>query len=490
MIILCLNCGSSSVKYRLYNWTERKTLASGGIERIGISGSFCEQESPGKAKIKVAKDCANHKDAIQLAIETLTHKEYGVIQDLALISAVGHRVLHGGEKVVKSVIITPEMIKIFEDLYELGPLHNPANVMGIRAAQALMPDIKHMAIMDTAWHQTMPDFAYMYALPYEWYTKYAVRRYGFHGTSLLYVAKRAAVLLEKNPFECNIITCHIGNGVSINAVKNGLSYDTSMGFTPLEGMIMGTRAGDHDVAIDFYMMQKENKSPKEMDTILNKKSGLLGVTGKFTDMRDIQNAANNSDPRAKLAIEMEGYRIKKYLGAYAFALGRVDAIVFTAGIGEMSDLIRAKALEGLEGMGIVFDKEKNSAARTRNCECDITAPSSKVKIFVIPTDEERVYIEDVAYLLNGTYDIHTNFSYRFQEPDYVNTLRCLDFAGEECAKKPGLMNALAKVFKKAFFQESEKNPELKSLVAANQLLLDEKMKSFSNTGAQPEKVLT
>ena len=463
MMVLCLNCGSSSVKYRLYDWDNKKTLASGAVERVGISGTFCEQEAPGKAKVKVTKDCVNHKEAIQLAIETIIHKEHGVIQDLSLITAVGHRVLHGGEKVTHSVIITPEMIKTFEDLYELGPLHNPSNVMGILAAQALMPGIKHMAIMDTAWHQTMPDFAYMYALPYEWYTKYGIRRYGFHGTSLLYIAKRAAVLLGKKPFECNLVTCHIGNGVSVNAVKNGVSFDTSMGMTPQEGLMMGTRAGDHDVAIDFYMMQKENKTPKEMDTILNKKSGFLGVTGRFTDMRDVQNAAKENDPRAKLALEMDGYRLKKYLGAYAFGLGKVDAIVFTAGVGEMSDIIRAKALDGLEEYGIIYDKEKNFNARTRNCESDISAPNSKVKIFVIPTDEERVFIEDAVNLMNGTYDLHTRFNYRFQDADYVNTLRCLEFA-EELKKNPARFSIMAEVFKKAFFLEAQNNPALKQKI--------------------------
>lgn len=463
MMVLCLNCGSSSVKYRLYDWDNRKTLASGAVERVGISGTFCEQEAPGKSKVKVARDCANHKEAIQLAIETITHKELGVIQDLSLITAVGHRVLHGGEKVIHSVVITPEMIKTFEDLSDLGPLHNPSNVMGIKAAQALMPGIKHMAIMDTAWHQTMPDYAYMYALPYEWYTKYGIRRYGFHGTSLLYTAKRAAVLLDKNPFECNLITCHIGNGVSVNAVKKGVSFDTSMGLTPQEGVMMGTRAGDHDVAIDFYMMQKENISPKEMDSILNKKSGLFGVTGRSSDMRDIQAAVEEKDPKAILALEIYGYRLKKYLGAYSFGLGKVDAIVFTAGIGEMSAIVRAKALDGLEEFGIIYDKEKNKNARTRNCESDISAPDSKVKIFVIPTDEERVFIEDVVHLMNGTYDLHTRFTYRFQGKDYVNTLRCLEFA-EELKKNPVRFNIMAEVFKKAFFQEAQNNPALKQKI--------------------------
>jgi acetate kinase len=279
----------------------------------------------------------------------------------------------------------------------------------------------------------MPDYIYNYAVPHQWYEKYGIRRYGFHGTSLLYVAKRAAVLLSKDPFKCNLISCHIGNGVSVNAVKNGLSYDTSMGFTPLEGVIMGTRAGDHDAALDFYVMQKEGYTPQEMDTILNKKSGILGITGKYVDRRDVIEAASKGDERAKLAIEMEVYRLKKYIGAYAAALGRVDALVFTAGVGELSDIIRAKVLEGLDILGIKYDPEKNKLARTRNAELDISTDDSPVKIFIIPTDEELVFVEDVVALLEGTYDIHTNFRYTFQEENYKNLMREKAFE-KECKK--------------------------------------------------------
>jgi acetate kinase len=315
----------------------------------------------------------------------------------------------------------------------LAPLHNPPNIMGIEAAMELLPDIPHAAIMDTAWHQTMPPYVYTYAVPYEWYEKYGIRRYGFHGTSLLYVAKRAAVLLGKDPFACNLISCHIGNGVSVNAVKNGLSYDTSMGFTPLEGAIMGTRAGDHDAALDFYVMQKKGYSSKEMDNILNKKSGLWGITGKYVDRRDVIKAAKKGEKRAELAVEMEVYRLKKYIGAYTAVLGRLDALVFTAGVGEMSAHIRGKLLEGLEILGIKFDPEKNKSARTRNLESDISAADSPIKIFVIPTDEELVFVEDVVALLKGTYDIHTNFMYTFQEKDYRNLMREKAYK-EECKK--------------------------------------------------------
>ncbi|HOF03287.1 MAG TPA: acetate/propionate family kinase, partial [Atribacterota bacterium] len=277
-------------------------------------------------------------------------------------------------------------------------------------------------------------YVYMYAVPYEWYEKYRIRRYGFHGTSLLYVAKRAAVLLNKDPFQCNLISCHIGNGVSVNAVKDGLSYDTSMGFTPLEGAIMGTRAGDHDAALDFYVMQKEGYTPQEIDNILNKKSGLLGITGKYIDRRDVLNAAEKGEERANLAIEMEVYRLKKYIGAYAAVLGRLDALIFTAGVGEMSDIIRAKVLDGLDIIGIRYDSEKNRLAKTRNKESDISSPDSPVKVLVIPTDEELVFVEDVVALIEGTYDIHTNFKYSFQKKEYKNLMREKEFCKEQQKK--------------------------------------------------------
>jgi acetate kinase len=423
MIILSFNCGSSSVKYQLYNWDKKEIIAKGIVERVTIGNSFCVHEVNNKEKITLKHDCPTHKEAIKLIVDSLIHPEYGALQDLSEISAVGHRVVHGGERFSKSVLINEEVLKTFKELAILAPLHNPPNIMGIEAALELLPDIPHAAIMDTAWHQTMPPYVYTYAVPYEWYEKYIIRRYGFHGTSLLYVAKRAAVLLNKDPFQCNLISCHIGNGVSINAVKNGVSYDTSMGFTPLEGAIMGTRAGDHDAALDFYVMQKEGYSPQEMDAILNKKSGLLGITGKYVDRRDVVSAAEEGDERAKLAIEMEAYRLKKYIGAYAAVLGRLDALIFTAGVGEMSDIIRAKVLEGLEILGIKYDPEKNKLARTRNKESDISAIDSPVKIFVIPTDEELVFVEDVVALIEGSYDLHTNFKYTFQDKNYKNLMR-------------------------------------------------------------------
>lgn len=423
MIILSFNCGSSSVKYQLYNWTKQEIIAKGIVERVTIGNSFCVHEVNNKEKITIKHNCPNHKEAIKLIIDQLIHPEHGAIKELAEISAVGHRVVHGGEKFSKSVLINQKVLETFRELAVLAPLHNPPNIMGIEAAMELLPDIPHAAIMDTAWHQTIPPHVYMYAVPYEWYEKYRVRRYGFHGTSLLYVAKRAAVLLNKDPFQCNLISCHIGNGVSINAVKNGLSYDTSMGFTPLEGAIMGTRAGDHDAALDFYIMQKEGYSPREIDAILNKKSGLLGITGQYIDRRDVIKAAKEGDKRAQLAIEIEVYRLKKYIGAYTAILGRLDALIFTAGVGEMSPLIRSKVLDGLEILGLKYDPGKNKLAKTRNKESDISASDSKVKIFVIPTDEELVFVEDVVALIEGKYDIHTNFKYSFQDKDYKNLMR-------------------------------------------------------------------
>jgi len=437
MDILTLNCGSSSVKYQVYRWSEKKVLSKGIVERVGIGGSFIDHYANGKGNFKFEHNCPDHKVAIKLIIDTLLDSEMGVIKDLKSIQGVGHRMVHGGEKFAKSVIIDDEFLKTFEALSDLAPLHNPPNLFGVRAAKELLPDIPHCAIMDTAWHQTMPRNAYIYSLPYEWYEKYRVRRYGFHGTSFLYVAKRAAVLLGKGSFDVNLIALHIGNGVSANAIKNGISIDTSMGLTPVEGLVMGTRAGDHDAGIDIYMMRKENLTVDQLDNILNKKSGILGITGKYTDRRDVEKAANEGDDRAKLAIDIETYRLKKYIGAYYFALGHVDAIIFTAGVGEMSSVIRGRTLDGLEEVGIVYDKRKNEISKTRNAETEITGEGSKVRIFVIPTDEELVFVEDTVALLEGKYDIHTNFRYSFEEPDYLNPAR-EEAIKSELEKKPEL----------------------------------------------------
>lgn len=440
MIILFLNCGSSSVKYSVYDWDKKRSLAAGGVERIGIEGSFITHERPGNAPYKLQHNCANHKDAINLVIQILTSKDQGVIENIKMISAVGHRIVHGG-KFTKSVEATKEVVQELKDISDLAPLHNPAHIMGIEAAQSILPDVLHVCVMDTAFHQTMPAYAYMYALPREWYTKYSMRRFGAHGTSALYCSRRAAVLLGKNVDDTNTIVCHIGNGASCTAVKNGQCYDTSMGLTPLEGLIMGTRSGDIDPSICFHMMNKLNMQPEEMYRILNRESGVKAITGgRFADRRDIVENAKKGDELCKLAMDMESYRIKKYIGSYMAALGHVDAIVFSAGVGERSPGIRGKAVEGLENYGIILDEQKNRDAVTKNAESCISAPESKVKIFVVPTDEEIVGVQDIVAIKAGTYDVYSKFHYIFQDKDYRNALRDEAFK-EEIKTKPFLLNA-------------------------------------------------
>ena len=418
MDILALNCGSSSVKYQLFDWKKKEVIAKGMVERVTIGDSFIIHEVPGRETYREEYECPDHKVAIHLIIKTLTDSTYGVVKDMSQISAVGHRVVHGGEKFARSVLIDDAVLDAIKEVQHLAPLHNPPNISGIEAAQENLPDVPHIAIFDTAFHQTMPQHAYMYPLPYEWYEKHSVRRYGFHGTSHLYVSKRAAVMLGKDPKDCNIITMHIGNGVSHTAIKGGVSVDTSMGLTPLEGAVMGTRCGDIDPAIPLFIQQKEGLSAKELDSILNKKSGVLGITGQYTDRRDVLEGIDNGDEKCKLALEIEGYRLKKYIGSYCAALGRLDAVVFTAGVGEMGAAIREKALENLEHMGIILDREKNRNTMTRKRESVITTPESPIKVFVIPTDEELVFTEDVVAILEGTYTDHMNFKYSFGSSDF------------------------------------------------------------------------
>ncbi len=444
MNILTLNCGSSSLKYQVYNWSKQEILAKGVVERIGIGSSFIRHDTKGKDEIKIEHQCKNHKEAISLIINTITDKNIGVIKNINQIKAVGHRIVHGGTKFAKSVIITDGAVKTFKSMIDLSPLHNPANIMGVEAAKEVMPDIPHCAIMDTAWHQSIPEKAFMYALPYNWYREYSIRRYGFHGTSFLYVSKRAAVLLGKDSFKTNLICLHIGNGASANAVKNGTSIDTSMGMSPLEGLVMGTRSGDHDPAIDYYIMRKEKLPPEELENILNKKSGLLGITEKYSDFRDILKSYEKGNKQAALAIDMMAYKIRKYIGAYFAVLGKIDAIVFTAGIGELTPLVREKALSGLKELGIIIDPDKNDLSRTRNAETDISGTNSKVKIFVIPTDEELVMTEDTYALLKGAYDVHTNFTYSFESRDYKNSER-EEALEKELQEKPELKKIIAKV---------------------------------------------
>ncbi len=404
MIILALNCGSSSVKYKLYLWEKRQTLTKGIVERIGA-------------------DCPDHRTALHQIIDTLTKGDQAVINDLSEISAIGHRVVHGGEKFKSSVLIDEEVLEAIRSVQDLAPLHNPPNIAGIEAAKEVMPNVPHIAVFDTAFHQTMPEHSFLYPVPYQWYGMYGVRRYGFHGTSHLYVSRRAAVLLDKKPSEVNLITMHIGNGVSITAVKDGISVDTSMGLTPLEGAVMGTRCGDIDPAIVLFMIEKEGFYAEEIDTILNKKSGLLGITGKYMDRRDIEKAGQEGDRRCQLAMAMEAYRLKKYIGAYIAALGRVDAVVFTAGAGELNPKLRSDVLHGLEGLGLKLDQSVNAITRTREKETLISAGSSPIKVYVIPTDEEIVFIEDVVAILEGRYATHTHFTYSFEDPKYKRKMQ-------------------------------------------------------------------
>jgi len=418
MDILALNCGSSSVKYQLYNWDEKKVIAQGMVERVTIGESYIVHEVPGRDKYREEYECPDHTVAVHLIIKTLTSKDQGVVSDMSQISAVGHRLVHGGEKFTRSVKIDDEVLETIKEFSHLAPLHNPANIAGVEAAKSVLPDVPHIAIFDTAFHQTMPSEAYTYPVPYEWYEKHGVRRYGFHGTSHLYVSKRAAVLLGKEPKDCNLITMHIGNGASHAAIKNGICVDTSMGLTPLEGAVMGTRCGDIDPAIPAFIQQQEGLSAKEIDSVLNKKSGILGITGRFADRRDVSDGVAEGDKRCELAHNVECYRLKKYIGSYWAAVGRLDAIVFTAGVGEMGAEIRQGALEGLEPMGIIIDKELNMSTRTRKKETLISTPESKVKVYVIPTNEELVFIEDVVAILEGTYTDHMNFKYTFSDESF------------------------------------------------------------------------
>lgn len=418
MDILALNCGSSSVKYQLFDWKKKEVIAKGMVERVTIGDSFIIHEVPGRETYREEYECPDHQVAIHLIIKILADAQHGVVKNINEISAVGHRVVHGGEKFTRSVMIDDAVLAGIKEVQHLAPLHNPPNIAGIEAARSVLPDVPHVAIFDTAFHQTMPRHAYTYPLPYEWYEKYGVRRYGFHGTSHLYVSKRAAVMLGKDPKDCNIITMHIGNGVSHSAIKGGVSVDTSMGLTPLEGAVMGTRCGDIDPAIPLFLQQQENLTAKELDSILNKKSGVLGITGQFTDRRDVLEGAAKGDDRCALALQIEAYRLKKYIGAYAAAAGGIDAVVFTAGVGEMGWQIREMALEGLEFMGIKLDREKNKNTMTRKSENIVSTPDSPVKVFVIPTDEELVFTEDVVGILEGTYTDHMKFNYSFARRDF------------------------------------------------------------------------
>lgn len=395
MKILVLNSGSSSIKYQLFNMDNESVLAKGIVERIGIEDSFLEHEVNDE-EIVIKEDIPNHSKGISLVIDALLDDNHGVLDSMDDINAVGHRVVHGGEKFADSVRITDEVVEKMEEVSDLAPLHNPPNIAGIKVCQELMPGKPQVGVFDTAFHQSMPAEAYTYALPYEYYEKYGVRRYGFHGTSHRFVAKRAAKLIDKDYSSSKIVTCHLGNGASVAAVKNGKSIDTSMGLTPLEGLVMGTRCGDIDPAIVPFLQEKEDLSSKEIDNIMNKESGLLGISGVSNDSRDIQEAAAEGNERAQLAGDVFNYRVKKYIGAYTAAMGGVDAIVFTAGIGENAIEIREGILNGLEYLGFELDKEANDS---RGKEVEISKAGSDTKVFVIPTNEELVIARDTAEIL-------------------------------------------------------------------------------------------
>ena len=397
MKILVLNCGSSSIKYALYNMDDKSVMTSGGAERVGLDGAFVKVKLANGEKKQIMHDIPEHTEGVKFIFSLLTDPEIGVIKDLKEIDAVGHRMVHGGEKFNKSVVLTDEVLKVFEECSDLAPLHNPANLKGVNAVKELMPGLPQVGVFDTAFHQTMPDYAYMYAIPYELYEKYGIRRYGFHGTSHRYVSKRACEFLGVNYNDQHIITCHIGNGGSVAAVKHGKCIDTSMGLTPLEGVMMGTRSGDIDGGAVAFIQKKLGLDADGISNLLNKKSGVQGITGISSDMREIDAAAGNGDKKAILALDMYNYRIKKYVGAYAAAMGGADIIVFTAGVGENQASMRSEVCKGMEWMGIKLDEEKN--AKVRGVEAIISTEDSPVTVVVIPTDEELVIASDTMSLL-------------------------------------------------------------------------------------------
>jgi len=395
MKVLVINAGSSSLKYQLVDMSTESALAVGLCERIGIKDSIITQKRFDGKKLEKTTDFPNHKIAMEEVVKCLTDPEFGAIKDMSEINSVGHRVVHGGEKFTSSALITADVEKSIRDCFELAPLHNPPNMMGITACEELMPGIPMVAVFDTAFHMTIPKYAYMYALPYSMYEKHGIRKYGFHGTSHFYVARRAAAMLGKPEKDVKIITCHLGNGSSIAAVKGGKSVETTMGFTPLEGVAMGTRCGSIDPAVVPFMMEKEGLSTRDVDTLMNKKSGVLGISGISNDFRDLDEAASKGSDRAELALEVFAYKIKKVIGEYNAVLNGTDAVVFTAGIGENSASIRKRILSDLDGIGIKIDEEKN---KIRGQEIDISTPDSKIRVLVIPTNEELTIARDTKQI--------------------------------------------------------------------------------------------
>ena len=399
MKVLVLNCGSSSIKYKLYDMNGQKELASGVIEKIGLPDSFLKFTLSDGSKQVITQEIKEHTAGIELILKTLTDAKYGAIKSLDQIDAVGHRVVHGGDKFCSSVVINQEVIDKIEECVDLAPLHNPANLKGIYAIQKILPKVPQVAVFDTSFHQTMPSYAYIYALPYDYYEKYGVRRYGFHGTSHRYVAKRGCEFLGLDLENSRIITAHIGNGGSITAIKNGKSIDTSMGMTPVEGLMMGSRSGSVDPGVLTYLMEKENLSTRQINDIINKKSGLVGVSGVSSDMRDIENAIEQGNERARLAMDMYFYYILKYISGYIAVLGGVDAIIFTGGVGENQPIMRKYVCDSLAFLGVDFNNELNDRIKGR--ETELTFPNSKVRVAVIPTNEELAIAIDTEELVEG-----------------------------------------------------------------------------------------
>lgn len=399
MKIIVLNCGSSSIKYQLFEMTTKEVLAKGVVEKIGLHGSFIKNERNDGDKLLLEGEIYDHQSGIEYVLGILTSIKHGSLSSFEEIDAVGHRVVHGGEKFNSSVLITDEVIRMMEQVIDLAPLHNPPNLKGIFAMQALLPNVPQVGVFDTAFHQTMPDYAYMYAIPYALYKEYGIRRYGFHGTSHRYVSQRGAEFIGTNLKDLKVITCHLGNGASVAAIKNGVSVDTSMGLTPVEGLIMGTRSGDLDLGVLTYLMMKEELDISTANTLINKHSGMLGITGVSSDMREIMKAAEENNERAKLGLSMYAYRIRKYIGSYAAAMGGLDMIIFTGGIGENSDYVRAEAVKDLEFLGLDFDFDKNKGVRGE--EKVLTKDESKVKVLVVPTNEELIIAEDTREILES-----------------------------------------------------------------------------------------
>ena len=396
MKILVINTGSSSLKYQLIDMMNESVLAKGLCDRIGIDNSFIKHKKTGSETVVIDIDMTNHKAAIKEVIKVLTDEKNGVIKDMSEIAAVGHRVVHGGEKFHESVIIDEKVIKAIKDCIDLAPLHNPPNITGIEACKNIMPKTPMVAVFDTAFHQTLPKYAYLYALPYEAYEKYSVRKYGFHGTSHKYVAERAAKMLGKPLEELKLISCHLGNGASVCAINKGKSVETSMGFTPLDGLAMGTRCGTLDPAVVKFLMEKENLTLKEIDEYLNKKSGVLGISGVSSDFRDLDAAVAEGNERAQLAIDIFCYRVKKCIGEYAAVTNGIDAVIFTAGVGENNDIARKDILDNMDYLGIKIDMEKN---KIRGKEIDISAADATVKTLVIPTNEELAIARETLKLI-------------------------------------------------------------------------------------------